>query len=173
MEASVEELKSSYHTNPIFEFFTQEEFNQFLRMTDILIYEPDELIFERNQDPRGLYVIVEGKVKVSQTKEEGKAPRVLAELEAPTVLGEMALLEKRQRTSTATASIRTTALLLGKERFNDALHKNELMAFKLSHNLGKILTKKIVAMNKHMMEMKQSFKEFSNFKNSLFSDWNF
>ena len=173
MEASVEELKSSYHSNPIFEFFTQEEFDQFLRMTDVIIYNPDEIIFETNQEPRGLYVLVEGKVKVTQTKEEGKTPRVLAELEAPTVLGEMALLEKRNRTSTATACVRTIALLLGKERFHDALHKNELMAFKLSHNLGKILTNKIVAMNKHMMEMKQSFKEFSNFKNSLFSDWNF
>ena len=66
-------------------------------MTDVIIYNPDEIIFETNQEPRGLYVLVEGKVKVTQTKEEGKTPRVLAELEAPTVLGEMALLEKRNR----------------------------------------------------------------------------
>lgn len=172
MEHSVEALKSSYQSNPIFEFFTQEEFDQFLSITEVVNYQPDEVIFETNQEPRGLYVLVRGAVTVTQVR-DGKEPRVLAELKAPTVLGEMALLEKRKRTSTATASVKTTVLFLDKQRFSDALMANELMAFKLSHNLGTILAQKIVAMNNHMMEMKQSIKEFSNFKNSLFSDWNF
>ena len=172
MEHSVEALKESYKTNPIFEYFTQEEFDQFLGITEIITYEANEVIFETNQEPRGLYVLTEGNVKVTQVR-DGKEPRILAELKAPTVLGEMALLEKRKRTSTATAGVRTTALFLDKNRFHDALKSNELMAYKLSHNLGTILAQKIVAMNNHMMEMKQSIKEFSNFKNSLFSDWNF
>ena len=172
MENSIEELKTNYEQNPIFEFFSQDEFDRFLDITQPITYKKEEVIFETGQEPRGLYVITEGRVQITQNK-AGKPARILAEIKAPTVLGEMALLEKRHRTSTATSLTKTTVLFLDKCKFMELLEQDELMAFKLSHNLGKILTQKIEAMNNAMMDMKQQFKEFSNFKNSLFSDWNF
>lgn len=172
MEPSVEALKGNYHTNPIFEFFNQEEFDYLLKIVDQVVYEPKEIIFETGQEPRGLYIITEGQVAISQRR-EGRPEKVLATIEPPTVLGEMALLKKRQRTSTARAVERTTVLFLDKEKFTQALANNEIFAFKLSHNLGTILAQKIETMNEAMMSMKQQFKEFNNFKNTLFSDWNF
>ncbi len=172
MESLLETLKQNYKSNPIFAYFSQKEFDEFLNVTHIETYEAGEVMFQTGDDPKGLYFILQGKVQITKVK-PGKPPRVLAELEAPTVLGEMAMLVHRKRSSSATTLTSTAVLLLDIDSFNELLDTNVLMAYKLSHNMGAILARKMETMNKAMMEMNQQFKEFSSFKNSLFSDWNF
>jgi CRP-like cAMP-binding protein len=172
MESLLETLKQNYTSNPIFAYFSQKEFDQFLNVTHIETFEAGEVMFKTGDDPKGLYFILQGKVQITKVR-PGKPPRVLAELEAPTVLGEMAMLIHRKRSSTATTLTATSVLLFDIHSFNQLLDDDVLMAYKLSHNMGAILAKKMETMNKAMMEMNQQFKEFSSFKNSLFSDWNF
>ena len=155
-----------------FAYFTREEFDQFLGLAAIEKFDAGEVMFQSGDDPRGLYYLLDGKVQISRVK-PGRPPRVLAKIQAPTVLGEMAMLVDRTRTSTATSLTPCTVLLFTKDDYIRLLEENGLMAFKLSHNMGISLVHKIEHMNKVMMETKQEFKEFSSFKNSLFNDWNF
>ncbi|MCJ8347646.1 cyclic nucleotide-binding domain-containing protein [bacterium] len=172
MEKSVESLIENHQDNPIFQYFSSVEFNELIAETEEVVYEKDEIIFEAGQEPVGIYIIVAGRVAIIKIK-EGKFARTLAELEAHTVLGEMALLNKRKRTSTAKALERTVVLLLRREKLNELLENNSLMGFKLSHNLGAALSQKVEKMNSALMQMKSQFHEFNKFKHSLFSDWDF
>jgi CRP-like cAMP-binding protein len=172
MEKSVKNLIDNHQDNVIFQYFSDEEFKELISATEELVFKKDEIIFEAGQEPIGIYILVEGRVAIIKTK-EGKYSRTLAELEGHTVLGEMALLSKRKRTSTAQAMERTVLLLLRRETLNKLLENNSLMGFKLSHNLGAALSTKVDKMNAALMQMKSQFQEFNKFKHSLFSDWDF
>ncbi|MCO4783154.1 MAG: cyclic nucleotide-binding domain-containing protein [Candidatus Cloacimonetes bacterium] len=172
MEKAVQSLINSHQDNVIFQYFSDGEFKELIAATEELVIEKDEIIFEAGQEPVGIYILVEGKVAIIKMK-EGKYARTLAELEGHTVLGEMALLNKRKRTSTAKAVERTVLLLLKRETLNKLLENNSLMGFKLSHNLGAALSTKVDKMNAALMQMKTQFQEFNKFKHSLFSDWDF
>ncbi|PCJ21511.1 MAG: hypothetical protein COB02_02645 [Candidatus Cloacimonadota bacterium] len=172
MEKSVKNLIDNHQDNIIFQYFSDNEFHELISVTEEIVYEKDSIIFEAGQEPVGIYIIVEGKVAIIKMK-DGKFARTLAELEAHTVLGEMALLNKRKRTSTAKATEKTVLLLLRRDKLNKLLENNSLMAFKLSHNLGAALSQKVETMNTALMKMKSQFQEFNKFKHSLFSDWDF
>ncbi len=172
MDSFLELLTRDFEANPLFAFFSKEEFDQFLEIATIEKYGSGEVLFKKDDEPRGLYFLFQGKVQITRAK-PNRPPRVIAEIEAPTVLGEMAMMVHRARTSTATTLSDSTVLLFGCDEYNRLLGGNNLMAFKLSHNMGVILAKRIEMMNKSMMDTKQEFKEFSSFKNSLFTDWNF
>jgi CRP/FNR family transcriptional regulator len=169
---TVNYLKSHYQENPLFKYFNQQEFDYFLSLTETVEYEANQVIFHKGQEARGFFLILKGKIRVQREKEAEK-PKVLADIEAPTVLGEMGLMAKRVRTSTALCLEPSTVLFFNKQKYLDLLEKNDLMAFKLSHNVGTIVGEKMEAMNLAMMDMRAKFKEFTQFKASLFSDWNF
>lgn len=169
---TLEYLKDHYKENPLFRFFNQEEFNYFLSLTETVEYEAGQVIFHKGQDARGFFLVLKGRIRVQREK-EAEPPKVLADIEAPTVLGELGLMARRQRTTTAITLEPVTVQFFNKDRFQELLEKDDLMAFKLSHNIGTILSEKMEVMNRAVMDMKAKFKEFTNFKHSLFSDWNF
>ncbi|MBW7874584.1 MAG: cyclic nucleotide-binding domain-containing protein [Candidatus Cloacimonetes bacterium] len=169
---TVDYLKTHYQENPLFKYFNQQEFDYFLSLTETVEYEANQIIFHKGQEARGFFLILKGKIRVQREKEAEK-PKVLADIEAPTVLGEMGLMAKRVRTSTALCLEPSTVLFFNKQKYLELLEKNDLMAFKLSHNVGTIVGEKMEAMNVAMMDMRAKFKEFTQFKASLFSDWNF
>ncbi|MBT3786281.1 cyclic nucleotide-binding domain-containing protein [bacterium] len=172
MDSFLELLTKDFDSNPLFAFFSKEEFDEFLDIATIEKFGSGEVLFKKDDEPQGLYFFFQGKVQITRAK-PNRPPRVIAEIEAPTILGEMAMLVHRLRTSTATTLSESTVLLFARDDYNRLLGENNLMAFKLSHNMGIILAKRIEMMNKSMMDTKQEFKEFSSFKNSLFNDWNF
>ncbi len=172
MQETIQQLKKDFTENPIFQFFNQKEFDYFLSLTQSMDYKAGDVIFRTGQVANGFYIILKGKVRVEREK-AGAPVKTLAELSAPTVLGEMGLLSKRVRTSTAVAEEPTAILFFDRNKFNQLLHEDDLMAFKLSHNLGSILSEKMEAMNNAVMDMKAKFKEFTQFKHTMFSDWNF
>jgi|GEM_PF-1009185 len=172
MDSILESLTKDFEKNPMFHLFSKEEFDQFIEMATIEKYPKGNVMFTVDDEPRGLYFLLEGKVQITKNK-PGRPARVLAEIQAPTVLGELAMLVHRVRTSTATTLEDTTVLLFGKDDYHRLIENNSLMAFKLSRNMGIMLAHKIESMNKTMMDMRQEAKEFSSFKQSLFNDWNF
>lgn len=172
MDSVLDALAQNYESNPMFHKFSREEFNQFMEIATTERYPQDTVMFTVDDEPRGLYFLLEGKVQITKIK-QGRPPRVIAEIEAPTVLGELAMLVHRVRTSTATTLSPTTVLLFNQRDYNRLIEENSLMAFKLSRNMGIMLAHKIELMNQAMMEMKREVKEFSTFKQTLFNDWNF
>jgi hypothetical protein len=80
----------------------------------------DELIFEQDSKPSGFYLIYSGTVRVTRTVDRKETQ--LALLVKNDYFGEMALVAKRRRSATATATSSTTLLFLPTAGF-DRLYK--------------------------------------------------
>ena len=133
MDSVIDALAENFQSNPMFRKFSQDEFDQFMQIAATEIYPEGSVMFTVDDEPRGLYFLLEGKVQITKTK-QGRPPRIIAEIEAPTVLGELAMLVHRVRTSTATTLTPTTVLLFNQEDYHRLLEENSLMAYKLSRN---------------------------------------
>ena len=114
-------------------------------------FEGGEPLIEEGKPDRGLFVITSGKVKVVKTDAKGQA-RTLAEVGPETVLGELSLALHTPRTATATAEGAVEAVRLDAVRFDALLEANALAAFKLAHNLLKVVAERHVHLNEKLLE---------------------
>lgn len=79
----------------------------------------------------GLYMIISGRVRITQAVDPDKAEVVLAEEGPGSVLGEMALLDQMPRSATITAIEDVTALLLPVWEFRTTLQQHPDIAIAL------------------------------------------
>jgi HEAT repeat protein/ATP/ADP translocase len=90
-------------------------------------YEPGEIIFEENQPPHHLYVIVEGKVEVF--RRAGSVERTLAYLGEKECFGEMAILDDQPRSASVRAVERTDVLKIDRDSFRELILERPQIAF--------------------------------------------
>ena len=90
---------------------------------------PGEVLFREGDPATGLYLIMVGSVRVSATNETGET--LLAVVHANDVLGEMAILDGRDRSGTATAVEICVAHFLPTEPFLDLLERSTKVCMRL------------------------------------------
>jgi CRP/FNR family transcriptional regulator/CRP/FNR family cyclic AMP-dependent transcriptional regulator len=99
-------------------------------------YRRGEIIFFRGDPGETLYVVQEGRVKISLPGLEG-TDITLAVLGPGDFFGEMALLDGLPRSATATAIAPSRLLSLTREQFLAALHEDRHLALTLMRILGR------------------------------------
>jgi len=80
-------------------------------------WEPGEVIIHKGDKNRDLFFLIEGSVEISTQKEDGNL--VLAEIEPPSIIGDIAFLSGFQRTATAKAKIQTKMFILKHENLRN------------------------------------------------------
>ena len=100
------------------------------KVTNEESFERGELIFEHGANGDKLYLILEGKVRVSRTV-PGGGEEALAVLGAGQAFGEMALLEDTVRSADARAHERCRVLSLPKDGFDDLLFMDKNLAYEV------------------------------------------
>jgi len=90
-------------------------------------FAPGELIFEENQEPHHLYLIVQGKVEVY--RRVGGQTRPLAHLGEKECFGEMAILDDQPRSASVRAEEATTVLKIDRESFHELIMERPQIAF--------------------------------------------
>jgi CRP/FNR family transcriptional regulator, cyclic AMP receptor protein len=91
-----------------------------------------ELVSQGQEPGIGLYIVLRGRVRVTQKEPDG-ATRMLGELGPAEMFGEMALLDEKPRSATVTAQEETIALVIPVYDFRAALsHNGEATAKLLS-----------------------------------------
>jgi CRP-like cAMP-binding protein/Fe-S-cluster-containing hydrogenase component 2/thioredoxin reductase len=88
-------------------------------------YAAGELLFSEGDDADALYVIRSGSVMIS--RKLGGKDVVLSYLAAGNYVGEMALLSNAKRGATVRAAVKTTAILLTAQTFNQVLMRNNTL----------------------------------------------
>ena len=99
----------------IFEFTTTEDLSHIATITEEVEYEADNLIFKEGDISDSMYVVVEGKVKLTRDGQE------VMTAENKDVFGTWALFDDEPRIVTATALENTQLLRIDKEEFVDLL----------------------------------------------------
>ena len=90
-------------------------------------YEPGAVIFEENQPPHHLYVIVQGKVEVF--RRVGATERPLAYLGEKECFGEMAILDDQPRSASVRAQEPTTVVKIDRDSFRELILERPQIAF--------------------------------------------
>ena len=115
----------------IFSTLTKKELQTLAKSSQERSYSAGKTIFSQGDTGTGLYVIKNGKIRITQAQNPDRAEQELTVLGLGDVMGEMALLDDLPRSATATAIEDVTALVLPVWEFRTALHSNPEIATKL------------------------------------------
>jgi len=90
---------------------------------------PGEILFEEGDKGEVMYLIREGKIKI--TKGKGEDEKVLAVLKEGDFFGEMAIIESAPRSASAIAATIVSLLVIDKETFRSKIKENPLIEYVL------------------------------------------
>jgi HEAT repeat protein len=110
--------------------FAEVEGEELAALADIALeheFQPGEIIFEENQAPHHLYLIVEGKVEVFRRVNDAERP--LANLGEKECFGEMAILDDQPRSASVRAIELTTVLKIDRGSFRELILERPQIAF--------------------------------------------
>ena len=101
-------------------------------------YQRGEVIFHQDDPADRMHIIVEGRVKISITSEDGRE-KDIALFQPGDCFGEMALLDGSNRSATATAIEPSDTMVLFRQDFLDFMSENPEVTSDVTHLLSKRL----------------------------------
>jgi len=147
---------SVLHEIPVFDGLDRQQIDELSSWLQRKEYAPAEAVITEGGPPDGLYVLAKGAVEV--LKDTSAGPLVIAELEAPSVFGEMGLLNvEEERSAGVRAKTKIIAGYLPSELFNAKLAENNLAALRIALNLGRISSQRLRATTRKLTAMSEEF----------------
>ena len=125
---------------PIFSNLTYDEMREVARITSEKTYEKGEMIYTAGDNGQSLYVIHEGKVKITRVAESGKE-QVIRVLGAGEFLGELSLFSPEPLTDHAEVLEKTTLCLIDGENLKQLMTKYPIVTWKIMEELSQRLRK--------------------------------
>jgi CRP-like cAMP-binding protein len=157
---------------------SREEAQDLLAGTQMLSVGPGEALRTEGEESDGLYFLFEGKVAVERGRGDGARMR-LAELEAPTLLGELSLVVGGTVTADVRALTDCRVRILTRSDFEHRLVANDLVAYKLLGAVAEVLARRVLRLNDTLMELSAPRAaappqdDLARFRSKLFSEWSF
>ncbi len=115
-----------------------------LAMVDGLLHErhylADEVIFDEGEEGQGLFVLLQGRVKISRV---GSDPIRPLEFGAGSFFGEVALLDQSVRTAQARALEDSLIVALFRAEFYSLLETHSAIASRISFQLARVLATRL------------------------------
>lgn len=105
-------------------------------------YPTASLIFEHGDVGDKLYIILEGRVRISRNV-PGMGEEALAVLNPGAIFGEMALLDDTPRSADARVHERCRLLIISREAFEDLLFLNKELAYEVLWSMVRILSSRL------------------------------
>jgi CRP-like cAMP-binding protein len=134
------EGKNCIEIVPIFSNLTNEEMLEVARITTDRTYRRGEMIYIAGDKGEKLYVIHEGKVKITRVSDSGKE-QVIRILGPGEFLGELSLFSPEPMTDNAEVLEKTTVCIISSEKIKELMVKYPTIAFKVMEELSKRLEK--------------------------------
>jgi len=148
-EKKPESLLEILRSNPIFVDLKEREISQLAQIIHARTFEEGEVIFQEGEPGAGMYVIVEGSVKVCTYTYESEEIE-LARLERGDFFGEIALLDESPRSATALAMERTRLIGLFKPDLFDLIDRNPAAGVKIILRLSQVLAARLRRTNEEL-----------------------
>jgi CRP-like cAMP-binding protein len=141
---------------PVFDGLERRQIDELSSWLQRQEYAPGDAIIKEGGRPDGLYVLAKGDVEV--LKDAATGPLVIAELEAPSVFGEMGLLNvEEERSAGVRAKSKVIVGFLPSALFNAKLAENNLAAYRIALNLGRISSQRLRATTRKLAALSEEF----------------
>ena len=123
-------LRRALAANELFGVLSEHELDQLLAHAHIVAYPAGAVIFAKHDPGHSLMVVLRGLIKISNFSSEGREA-VHALMDPGEIFGEMALLDGKDRSATATALAATELLVLLRQDFVPFLERNPRVAVRM------------------------------------------
>lgn len=142
MSATLELLRSI----PLFSALSREELGKIAELCESKSWESGEYIFREGEPGNRLFIIVEGGVRISR-QIPGAGEEALAVLKRGALFGELAVLDKGERSTDAISHGGTTALTISRSEFEMLLEFNRELAYKVLWAVVRMLSGRLRSTN--------------------------
>ncbi len=141
----VDEIRSALERSSLFSGASETAIKMALEAATLRVFAPDTDIFREDDPGEAVYLIVDGRVKVSRANLEGRE-RIFTILSHPEVLGEMAVISSNLRSATARCLDQVTTLVIYREDLKAILDRHPHVLW----NLTRVLAKRLGDMNREV-----------------------
>jgi CRP-like cAMP-binding protein len=143
---------------PLFDGLTQAQIARLARIASERLYGSGELIFRVGDPSEGLFIVLEGTVKITRSITD-VGEETLAVLRTGQHFGEMSLIDDdATRSATATAHHRVRALLLPRRDLRDLMFVDRELAHDLLWRFVRRLTRRVRETNDRLAMLSGSSK---------------
>ncbi len=162
---------------PLFHDMKPSELEQLAQISQLMHFQPGEVILRQGGRSQNLWVVLEGTCEVVRHGSDGRDV-ILATVEPYANFGEMSFFHPAPHSASVRAKTHVHLLRLGRNEYEDLIRRNCLAAYKLAYNAVQILAQRLRRMDQWVAELleqqedEQSVCEWSQFRQTLFSKWN-
>ncbi len=164
---------------PIFKHLDAEERAELEELLEPASFEAGQIIFDEGGPEERLYVITSGTVEVYKRVLPGRRQH-LANVEAPTVVGEMGLLTEPRATASVEAATGVEAHGIERDRLLEMLDADSPAACKLVYEIGRTLAERMAATDRTVVEVIDRLEkadagptDLDVFRDQLVHEWSF
>jgi len=136
---------------PLFRNLDQTECGQILAIAERRHFHPGQVIFREGEAGDGLFVVMDGTVRISKQSASGE--EALAILEPTAFFGEMALIDFLPRAADAIANTATEVFFIPLPELRAVLEANHQLAFRVLFALCEVLTQRLRETNDRFMSV--------------------
>jgi serine/threonine protein phosphatase PrpC len=122
---------------PLFRHLTYKEILRVLSVTQVVDFNAGDEILREGEPGDDLFILLKGKVRLH------KDGAFVTHLGPGAHLGEMALIDKRPRSLSASAEDRTRALVLRRREFNEIIRNEQRLSVKLLWSFVQVLAQRL------------------------------
>jgi serine/threonine protein phosphatase PrpC len=122
---------------PLFRHLTYKEILRVLSVTQVVDFNAGDEILREGEPGDDLFILLKGKVRLH------KDGAFVTHLGPGAHLGEMALIDKRPRSVSASAEDRTRALVLRRREFNEIIRNEQRLSVKLLWSFVQVLAQRL------------------------------
>jgi CRP-like cAMP-binding protein len=137
---------------PIFENLPGKALSEIGKIVYRREYQEGEVIFHKGDPGLGMYILISGKVEIVEDR-DGEIIRKYATLEANDFLGEMALLDEKERSATAIVKEDCEALGFFRPDLMDLLRKKPKTGNIILYNLARVIGERLRQTNAELIKL--------------------
>lgn len=136
---------------PLFRALSPDELSQIVGISKVLRVRSGVTVVEEGDVASAMYVLVEGTAEVNKDLPGGDTTR-LALLKAPTVFGEMALIDRHPRSATVATTSDAVLFQIDLESFNELRSAYQPAAFKVLRAVAPLMCERLRGINEKVGE---------------------
>lgn len=127
---------------PVFDGLDDRQMADIERVVHHRTYKPDEYVFRRNSPGEGLYIILQGKVKILSETDDGES-HLVASLSEGDFFGDLSLLDEEPRSANAVATDHAELLGFFRPDLTSILKRKPDLGVKILFNVAKVIGERL------------------------------
>ncbi len=131
----------------LFSGLSGEAIGKISELCESVTYPEDAVLFAAGDESTGLYLLVQGELRVSLVTPKREQPTNVAYIKAPAVVGEMALVDGQSRSATVSAHTAARGFVIPQAPLWELIDNDPRTGCILMRNLAGQLAQKLLGMN--------------------------